>query len=478
VIKCEYHMYRLLLFFSLLFIIGGCIDQPASERIANMPPQTFVWLMPDDTVRTTSSRQHIHWWGDDPDGFVVGYEWSFNRTDWNRTERNDSVFLLSLQQEDTTYSFYVRAIDNEGAHDPDPASLSIPIKNTPPSVEFVDGTTVPRTTFTVATFAWSGTDPDGDDTIIRYLWALNDTTEWNELSGASSMLTVRTGDGLRVNDNNIFYLKAQDNAGAYSKTAIMPNDPAPDNPERPPDTTAYWFVREPIGDLLIVDDYDLDDRPDTMYTAIFDTLGGGIFRDHSVWDIRQGRTETQRGDLVPPFINPTVVETLRLFRYIYWYSDNGPSYNVAQSAIPRYLETGGKVLMSVTFPTGVFDPREQGLVDFAPVDSIAERDIGFVRPRARIIPTDQAEGLGYPELIRDPVGFGIGGVRNLIGQTGAIPLYHVDHAENPLVAVKTPDNNMIFFGLRLHRMNGDPADPDSQRLGKLFYKIFIDEFGN
>ncbi len=471
-------MYRISFCFLLVLLIGGCIDQPASEPIENIPPKTFVWLMPDDTLRTTTSRQHIHWWGDDPDGFVVGYEWSFNAVDWNWTERNDSVFLLSLQQDDTTYTFYVRAVDNDGARDPDPASLSVPIKNTPPSVEFNEGTHIPDTTFTVATFAWTGADPDGDETIMRYFWALNDTSDWQELPGESSMLTLHLDDGLRVNDNNIFYLKAQDNAGAFSNTAIMPGNPAPDNPERPPDTTAHWFVREPVGDLLIIDDYNLVDGAEHFYAAIFDTLADGSFKEHSVWDIRRGRTDFQRGDLVPAFINPAFIESLRLFKYVYWYSDNGPSYSVAQTALPRYIETGGRVVMSITFPSGEFDPREQGLVDFAPVDSIAARDIGFVFPNTKIIPTPEAEDLGYPMLQRDPRGTSIGGVRNLFIETGAVPLYKVVHAEEPLVAVKSPDNTMFLFGLRLHRMDGNPGEPETQRLGELLHKIFVDEFGN
>ncbi len=472
-------MYRnLLIIFFLPIILVSCIDQPASEPMENLPPTTSIWLMPDDTLRPTSSRQHIHWWGDDPDGFVVGYEWSFDAVEWNWTERNDSVFLLPLQQDDTTYTFYVRAVDNDGARDPEPASLILPIINTPPSVEFNEGTTVPDTTFPVATFAWTGTDPDGDDTIVKYVWALNDTSEWNEISGDRSMLTVREEDGLLLNEDNVLYLKAQDNAGAFSNTAVMPQDPAPDNRERGADTTAHWYVREPIGDLLVIDDYNLTDGADRFYADMFDTLAGGMFSEHSVWDIRRGRADGRRGELVPPFINPTFIETLRLFKYVYWYSDNGPTYRVAQIALPSFVESGGRVIMSVTFPPGTFDPRDQGLVDFAPVDSVAADDIGFVRPRTNINPTPEAAELGYPVLQVDNAGTSVGGVRNLFIETGAVPLYKVDREEEPLVAVKSPDNQMFFFGLRLHRMNGDPDDADTQRLGRLLNKIFVDEFGN
>jgi hypothetical protein len=474
-------MYKLLFVFLFAIALAGCIDRLTDEPIENVPPTTRLWLIPDDTLRTTTSRQHIHWSGDDPDGFVVGFEWSFDDVTWVWTARNDSIFQLPLRQQDSVVTFHVRAIDNEGAHDPDPPSLSIPIKNSPPRVEFLFGTDVPDTTFTVATFAWDGTDPDGDETIQNYYWALNDTTEWNTLPGDASILTLYRDDGLRLNDRNVFYLKAVDNAGAFSTTARMPGNPAPDNPDRPPDTTAYWYVREPIGDLLIIDDYSLTDGAERVYREILDTLAGGRFMQHTVWDIRRGRTDTQRGELVPAYINPTFVETLRLFDYVLWYADNSPTYAIAQLALPRYLETGGKILMSITFPPGAFDPREQGLVDFAPIDSVSTRDIGFMPPHTVINTTPEADALGYPTLVRDGAGFDVGGVREIVPQTGAVPLYRVAPSTRwegePLVAVKAEDNSIVLIALRLHRMNGTADQPEQQNVGRFLHKVLIDEFG-
>ena len=141
----------------------------------------------------------ITWWGDDPDGFIAGYLISFDNVEWTFTTRNDSVFALSLSGSDTTYAFYVRAVDDQGngvwdsdgpygaepfvdangnarydagesftdlgLADPSPAELQYPIQNSPPVVRFSQGSDVPEITFTVATFSWIGTDLDGDEIV-------------------------------------------------------------------------------------------------------------------------------------------------------------------------------------------------------------------------------------------------------------------------------------------------------------------------
>ncbi len=474
-------MYRnLLVLFLLPFVLVSCIDQPTSERMENIPPTTYLWLMPDDTLRTTTSRQHIHWWGDDPDGFVVRYEWSFDAANWTWTERNDSVFTFSMQQPDTVYNFYVRAVDNIGERDPDPAHLRIPVKNSPPSVEFIEGSDVPDTTFPVATFVWSGTDPDGDDTIEHYYWALNDISEWNEISGGSSSITLYEEDGLRINETNVFYLKAIDNAGAYSSTAIMPGNPAPDNPDRAGDSEAFWYVREAVGDILFINDYGGTEGnlALSLYRSVLDTLEGGRFLENSQLNIRRGRTGQQRGELVPALINPTLIETFRLFDVVVWFTDDSPSAGIAQSSLPGYMDSGGKVLYSGTFPSRLFDAREMGLLEFAPVDSVGGA-IGHISSNTLINTTPAARDAGYPQLYRDDRGVLIIGARELIPESGSTSLYHLDMDDdyNPLIGVKNAGNTIVFMGFPMHRANGSSDNPETQKLGQFFRQVLIDDFG-
>jgi hypothetical protein len=59
-------------------ILAACSESPNTPR-TNLPPETYLALTPDGDLRTTTSRQHVHWWGDDPDGFVAGYLISFDQ---------------------------------------------------------------------------------------------------------------------------------------------------------------------------------------------------------------------------------------------------------------------------------------------------------------------------------------------------------------------------------------------------------------
>jgi hypothetical protein len=257
------------LFLAMMLGIGSCSKEHPNEPKPHALPETYLSLSPDTTLRRTSSQQHIHWWGISSDGLVIGYFVSLDSVKWNFTTQNDSLFSLRLNTIDTTYTFFVSAVNSYGngkydtqtPHgpepftdmngnnqwdngepfvdlgdvDPTPASLKFPIRNTPPAVSFVLKTDVPETTYTVASFQWSGTDLDGDETITNYYYALDDTlnpNSWKTLSGGAKSVTLFKSDGL-TEGSHIFYLRAKDVAGSFSKTVRMP------------DTTKTWSVREP-----------------------------------------------------------------------------------------------------------------------------------------------------------------------------------------------------------------------------------------
>jgi len=111
---------------------------------------------------------------------------------------------------------------------------------------------VPDTTFTAATFAWTGSDPDGNNTLRDYRIALNDTgalASWLTVSlrdtiitlvvprGRSDAVSNAPGttvaadvyggtflgrhligqiQGLRLNTTNTLFIEARDVAGEYS----------------------------------------------------------------------------------------------------------------------------------------------------------------------------------------------------------------------------------------------------------------------
>lgn len=457
----------------LVFLLGiaGCTEHFPNQPKPNQPPKTFLTVLSDSTLRSTTSQQHLHWWGMDPDGFVKGYYISFDSVQWTYTTSNDSVFGLKLNTTDTIYHFFVAAIDNEGLVDPRPASLHDPIKNSPPIVSFVLKSDVPDTTYPVATFQWIGSDIDGDETIVNYYFAIDDTSHaanWKTISGTSNYVTVDSSNGL-TEGTHVFYLKARDIAGAFSNTIRMPVD-----------TTKTWYVKKPKGDFLIVDDYGLTDPADVFYSQIFDTLMNGRLKARDVWDMKTGYSGTSRGKYVPALVNPTVIKTFELFKYIFWYADNNPQLDIAQTALPEFKRNGGKVLFATGFTE--FPPDVRGFGDFAPIDNIESSY--FVKKllyRDSVIALDGT----YPTLILD-----LGSIyqfpRGLLPKVNARSIYQMQKSGRwasrdsiPIImGVKDADQaTFVLVSMILHRFGGNPSGGIPNNVPAFLRRVFQGEFG-
>ncbi len=446
----------------VLLAMAGCSKRFTNEPLANQPPKTYLALVPDSALRRSVSQQHIHWWGVDPDGFVVGYYFSLDNARWTYTTRTESVFTFRLNTTDTTYSFFVAAVDDESLRDPNPATLRYPIKNSQPAVSFLLNTTVPETTYTVATFQWSGTDIDGNETIVKYYYALDDTanpSRWKSLSGSANLVTLTKSDGL-TEGNHAFYLRAQDIAGANSKIVRMP------------DTNRVWYVQEPKGELLIVRDYLPSDFSAAYYKQMFDTLMGGRLGSKDVMDIKKGASAISRGKFVPPLINPTFTETLKLFKYVFWYGDNSPSMDIAQASIPGFKRAGGKVLFTAGFPQ--YTGAQGGLGDFAPIDDIESSYFTTILlSRDTLIAVDPM----YPTLVRDTLGFIYTFPRGVLPKVDARVLYKMQASGRwtgqPIMGVKDADRaSFVLLAALLHRFGTPPSSAAA-----FLRKVFKDEFG-
>lgn len=446
----------------VIVLLSGCSKRYPNEPIPNQPPKTYIALDPDGALRRTVSLQHIHWWGVDPDGFVVGYYFSLDNQHWTFTTQTDSVFTFRLNRLDTTYSFFVAAVDDQGVRDPHPASLLYPVQNTPPSVAYLLTSAVPETTYTVATFQWTGTDIDGNETITNYFYALDDTSNpsrWKTLPGSANLVTLFKSDGL-VEGNHAFYLKAQDVAGAYSQTVRMP------------DTNKVWYVREPKGDFLIVRDYLPSDFAVTFYKQMFDTLMGGRLGSKDVLDIKLGASAISKGKFVPPLINPTFTETLKLFKYVYWYADNSPSLDILQASLPGFKKAGGKVFLASGFPQYI--PAQGGLGDFFPIDNIESSYFtSILLGKDSIVAVDPS----YPTLVRDSLGFIYTFPRGILPKVNARVLYQMQNSTRwpgqPIMGVKDADQpSFVLLAAILHRFGTPP-----NRAAALLRRVFRDEFG-
>jgi len=313
-----------------------------------------------------ASTQTMTWWGEDPDGDIIGYYYKWkHEQDWTYTTNESETFIIPIRQAFGIFGFAVKAMDSDSLVDPTPAEIILPIQNTPPEISFryrsnpiVTNPNVTEKTFPTRTFLWVVADDDGLETVDSIYYALDSTSYWNALGASEKGITFTE----LTPGTHVFYLKARDIAGAESEIIHYPDI----NDDFTPNT---WLVMEPVGDVLLVDDFPWDSKNNAMawYQSILDTIPGvgfGVGGDgYSVWEIGSAL----------PFSETDVSATLGYFKHIIWYSAaNGPeTYGDASNPIYQFLQNGGNIFINVTeiyssatvwFPfdsTAVVDPYQR-----------------------------------------------------------------------------------------------------------------------
>lgn len=450
-------MLKFAIYSALLILIAvsySCKD-PITGQIDNQPPNTNLSIFPDSIIAPGSTLKTIRWWGDDPDGFVAGFRISFDSVNWGYTTKNDSTFVLNITGTDSTFRFFVAAVDDKGLIDPTPATNLYPVMNSPPSVRFDAGTEIPDTTFPLATFKWTGSDPDGVSNIRYYQYSLNDTNNFRRVSGSINLLTLTKDSGLVLNSNNILYLRAEDGAGALSPITRMP------------DTSRTWFVKPVTSKILLIKDMPLSQFTvaANYFNSAFDTIR------YDVLDIK-----SNSGKLIPKIVNPMFIETLKLFDIVVWSANQGnvtadnANFELAQNSLPFYLQSGRKLFFTTGLPNA--ETQVQGsLINWVPIDSISSCTIALVSNGVSLINTDNS----YPVLTASNL---IQRVRGLkITEPGQI-IYRLPISTNcqtnTVVAVKEQALNPrnILMTVPVYYLN---SDPNVSKV--LFRKILIQEFG-
>lgn len=435
------NLKHILSFILLAVVLIGCTDVPESV-LTNSAPETYLSIFPDSIISPQKTRLKITWWGDDPDGLVKGFEVSFDSLNWSYTPNNDSTFQLVIVGNDSTFRFWARAIDDKGNIDPSPATNLFPVVNSAPSVKFNAGTEIPDTSFPVATFVWTGTDPDGDNTIRNYYWALNDTSTWNEISGTTNSITLRESNGIVPNSNNKLYLKAKDIAGIYSPVVKMP------------DSSKTWFVREKRGNILLINDYP---RTGLNQAVVFydSAMSYSNYSQYSKLDIK-----ANNGGNIPKVVNPMFIETLKLFQCVVWFAYRGGGANdnvnldLAQQSLPFYIVSGGKVLFTTGFPDNL--SSQGNVINFAPIDSLTSFVITNPDPGVETLVFDNS----YPVLQ-------VGGiipnrVRGIKYRAGTPLIYKFPYntpydTSKITIAIKDASSGpkVFFLSVPLNLMNGN-----------------------
>ena len=518
--------FKLNIAFIILLIIAmvACTETGTEPRNENRAPDTEIFLFPDDpdSINQQKSRLQVHWWGEDPDGVVLGYyfRWVGLMENWSFTTSNDSLFSLPIGSADTTYVIEVMAVDIEGNKrydnsviwngddigpepfrdangngiwdegesyfdlgliDQTPASMKFPIKNSPPEVEWNKESVIPEETFPVITVAWNASDLDGDESIVSIDLAINDQNLAVELPGNTRLITLRIKDvdavepeleillngsedkiydktlkGVKLDDFNRLYIQATDISGSSSKVEPLP------------DTSRTWFIKKPKGDLLVIDDYANGADAETFYNDLFAQIDNGNYADEfDVMDIELHQL---------PFASITFLETMKLFKYIYWYSDSSPSLELTSSVTQKYIISGGKIGYSLTIQesSSAFEFDLATIQSFLPIEDFGEESpVSFMFPGGNIIPIadSTADFSDYPQLRTEST---ISYVRTYIPNPIISKGVHnlSSNQINGKISLITNDKELFFIGLPLHQ-----SDAIDGSVKELIEKVYIDEFG-
>lgn len=517
-------MYFLLLLLIGMVFINSCSEEFPDNPNGNSPPNTGVFLYPDSTVTQQPSRLTVRWWGDDPDGLVVGFYFKWEGIDdgWSFTTKNDSTFSLPIGSSDTTYNFLVSAVDasgngyydsevmqngtnyggepfvdenNNGKYDngeffydiglidPTPASTLFPIKNTAPEINWNELSFLPDTSFPVVTIAWNASDLDGDESITEIEVALNDTNNFVSLGGSVRLITLRGVNlntvnpeveilinassqnihpeklqGIILNGDNKIYIRANDLSGASSEIIQLP------------DTNSTWYIKKPKGEVLIFDDYKVvsfNQEQTNFYNQIFSTIGGGVlFNKYDVFDLANNTLA---------FESATILETLKLFKYVFWYSSSEPRLDLLNIITNQYLTSGGKIAFSMTLR----DPDEDeypydlsSIQGFIPIDSLSGNlgNRGSVLAGAKVYPISQTN---YPVLENTlSISFCRAYKPSPLVADPVCELFDKNGIDLGIVGIRTKSKNLFFAGIPFYLFNGGTANVPA-----LLEKIFFEDFG-
>lgn len=383
----------------LALAFTACVDRKPSNPVENKPPDTHLFLVIGDSLGvadttalpdTSASMLVLHWYGDDPDGEVIGYEWAWDDTStdssWTYTSMVTDTFYVKIREAFNYFTFYVRAVDNDSLEDPTPSRMTFPIINSPPSVQlpvtFVnDYAAIHSVTLGYQTFTWTGSDPDGDETISGYQLALMDSSyHWNPDTTLDDTIRFADLDWTVSLDSLTFshtfsnldpgcyrvFLRSFDIAGSYSKVVYYP------------ETTGVWEVQAPHGSILYVDDNSYYTFNDTLYTHILDSLG----LEYTALSFIQR----------PFYYAQDFDSALNDFNILIYNAGSSRHLRDTGPVMASFVNSGGHLMTNATYSS-----TDTIIYPFMPIDSVYDdyvfRPFRFIQPDS----TDLLEG--YPDTL-------------------------------------------------------------------------------
>ncbi len=348
----------------LALLSGACSDE--GSLLPNQPPQTFLSIEGSE-LSPTHYRQILSWHGEDPDGEVVRYEYRWlyapesgavdsawvGSVEPFVTATIDTFFLpLPTTGADTlSHRFEVRAVDEEGLRDPEPAALDLPVFNQAPQIWAVNAAgdtsstlTLPGNILPVLTLRFMVLDPDNPaadpEEALAYIdeirfW-FEDPEQYLSVAGTDTLIALTPEDfGELVGQEREFHLQARDMGGALSNVL-----------------SASAFVRD-VREARVL-----------LMDSAIEQSGGNITFVEPFWH-DEFPTLFVPGELMihdvgadGPIGAPSSLDAIfSLFEAIVWYNgvdgapvgfenDPSPEFTEAEAALRTYAEGGGKVLLS------------------------------------------------------------------------------------------------------------------------------------
>ncbi|MEO9887274.1 MAG: hypothetical protein ABJG33_16680, partial [Balneola sp.] len=447
-----------------------------------------------------SSQIQISWFGNDPDGFVAGFEYAINDTsesNFTFTTKTDSIFILPItpgQQTDDVL-FKVRAVDDKGLADPVGASLVYPIVNSTPQVSINTNQSPPDTLFSVSSFGWNFSDPDGILNLASTEIAINDTINgWTEIpftedddgqlfislevdnttSGTTDaqVFLGRSYSTLQVNGENLtipvnvgarntFYVRAVDAAGSASEIDSL-----------------SWYIKEQTSNTLFLNDFSGPSSSDKQQFHLDLLQQNGISPD--IWIINDGEVSQDKVALssaFPTVIDPTLIKTLSKWDHVYWISnDLDRNITYAQEILDEFFDNGGTSFVNI--PMKNLD-REDPVFNFLPVDSIQTGQF-LILEDSLVTPTN----VSISNTLRVESGsFALSGVFPVKGVSGSTSLYQANfvrrtatggvrpYNDYQFVTIENAEGNVIYFSLDLSNLDGN------NNISNMIQEVVIDRLG-
>jgi len=496
------HALLLLFLFSTLIYWNGCNETINGELSENQPPSTNLTVERINRGNDfrLSSQIQISWFGNDPDGFVAGFEYAINDTsegNFTFTTKTDSVFILPItsgQQTDDVL-FKVRAVDDKGLADPVGASLVYPIVNSIPQVSINSNQSPPDTLFSVSSFGWNFSDPDGLLNLASTEIAINDTINgWvnipftedddgqlfislevdNSTAGTNDaqVFLGRSYSTLQVNGENLtvpvnvgarntFYVRAVDAAGSASELDSL-----------------SWYIKEQKSNTLFLNDYSGPSSSNRQQFHLNLLQQNGISPD--IWIINDGDVSQDKvalSNAFPAVIDPTLIKTLSKWDHIYWISnDLDRNITYAQEILDEFFDNGGTSFINI--PMKNID-EEDPVFNFLPVDSIQTGQF-LILEDSLVTPTDAA----ITNTLRVESGsFALSGVFPVKGVSGSTSLYQANfvrrtatggvraYNDYQFVTIENTEGNVIYFSLDLSNLNGN------NNISDMIQEVVIERLG-